>query len=221
MYTQQRHNPLQQSATRCNTPQCIRCKLARSSARVDRAYCNTVQHSATQCNSLQHTATRCNALQHTATHTCRKLAGSSARANRDGASIHHLCVLQCVAACCSVLQRVAVCCSVRSEPIAIEPQSTTYVCCSESQCVAVCCSVLKYVAMCAIRANRDGGLINNPHLLQCVAACCSVLQCCSELQCVAMCCSVLQCAAVCCSVLQCVAVCCSVLLCVAVCYSVL
>jgi len=41
-------------------------------------------------------------------------------------------------------------------------------------------------------------------VLQCVAACCSVLQR------VAVCCSVLQCVAVCCSVLQCVAVCCSV-----------
>jgi len=38
--------------------------------------------------------------------------------------------------------------------------------------------------------------------LQCVAACCSVLQR------VAVCCSVLQCVAVCCSVLQCVAECC-------------
>ena len=50
--------------------------------------------------------------------------------------------------------------------------------------------------------------------LQCVAMCCSVLQCaaavcCSVLQCVAVCCNVLQCAAMCCSVLQqCVAVCC-------------
>ena len=55
-------------------------------------------------------------------------------------------------------------------------------------------------------------------VLQCVAVCCSVLQCgCNEtgcsslghglnsmyrLQCVAVCCSVLQCVAVCCSVLQ-------------------
>jgi len=54
-------------------------------------------------------------------------------------------------------------------------------------------------------------------VLQCVAVCCSVLQCVavecmyllSVLQCVAVCCSVLQCVAVCCSVLQCVAVCCS------------
>jgi len=60
--------------------------------------------------------------------------------------------------------------------------------------------------------------------VQCVAACCSVLQRVavrfSVLQCVAMHCSVLQCIGMCCSVLQCVAVCCSVLQCVAVCCSV-
>jgi len=49
-------------------------------------------------------------------------------------------------------------------------------------------------------------------VLQCVAVCCSVLQCLNSqvkeargpvvLQCVAVCCSVLQCVAVCCSVLQ-------------------
>jgi len=54
-------------------------------------------------------------------------------------------------------------------------------------------------------------------VLQCVAVWCSVVQCgavwCSVLQCVAVCCSVLQCVAACCSVLQCVAACCSVLQC--------
>jgi len=67
-------------------------------------------------------------------------------------------------------------------------------------------------------------------VLQCVAVCCSVLQCADSVfvslafsvslvhQRVAVCCSVLQCVAVCCSVLQCVAVCCSELQCVAVCY---
>ena len=45
----------------------------------------------------------------------------------------------------------------------------------------------------------------------CVAVCCSELQC--VLQGVAVCCSVLQCVAV-CELLQCVAVCCSVLQCV-------
>ena len=41
----------------------------------------------------------------------------------------HRCVLQCVAASCSVLQCVAVCSRV-------------------SQCAAACCSVLQYVAVC-------------------------------------------------------------------------
>ena len=71
------------------------------------------------------------------------------------------------------------------------------------------------------------------NVLQCVAVCCSALQCESHdialtvsahlsianvrvvcvLQCVAVCCSVLQCVAVCCSLLQCVAVRCSALQC--------
>jgi len=67
-------------------------------------------------------------------------------------------------------------------------------------------------------------------VLQCVAMCCSVLQCVAALPCsivggpretrdsqttwrilqwVGVCCSVLQCVAVCCSVLQCAAVCCN------------
>jgi len=59
-------------------------------------------------------------------------------------------------------------------------------------------------------------------MLQCVAVCCSVLQCVAlgalgkarvlSGRCVAV---VLQCVAVCCSVLQCVVVCCRVLQCVA------
>jgi len=61
-------------------------------------------------------------------------------------------------------------------------------------------------------------------MLQCVAVCCSVLQCVVYVcECTCRClfelsksniaehCSMLQCVAVCCSVLQCVAVCCSVL----------
>jgi len=64
--------------------------------------------------------------------------------------------------------------------------------------------------------------------LQCVAVCCSVLQCvavpcvavCGSVQCVAVCCSVFQCVAASCSALQYVAVCCRVLPCVALCGSV-
>jgi len=86
------------------------------------------------------------------------------------------------------------------------------------------------------------GLFAGGHVLQRVAACCSVLQCvavglswlktlilirclqvgvcCSVLQHVAACCSVWQRVAACSSVLQRVAVCCNVLQCVAVCFSV-
>ena len=59
-------------------------------------------------------------------------------------------------------------------------------------------------------------------VLPCVADCCTVIWCCSVLQCVAVCCSVLQCGAVRCSVVQCVAVAtieAEVLQCVAVCCS--
>ena len=59
-------------------------------------------------------------------------------------------------------------------------------------------------------------------VLQRVAACCRVLQCCCVLTVtrllMPLClhCSILHCVAVCCSVLQCVAVCCSVLQCVGI-----
>ena len=58
-------------------------------------------------------------------------------------------------------------------------------------------------------------------VLQCVAVCCSVLQCVAGYMtcytsCLVVCCSMLQCVAVCCSVLQCAAAYCSVLQCVAV-----
>jgi len=109
----------------------------------------------------------------------------------------------------------------------------------------VCCSVLQW---------QFGVFVLGTvplHTWQCVAVCCSVMQCVavplfwvlchftrgSMLQCVAVCCSVLQCLCCvycatshgvldcfhseCCSVLQCVAVCCSVLPCVAVCCSML
>jgi len=121
------------------------------------------------------------------------------------------CVLQRVAACCSVLQcaelswrmlrRVAVCCSVLQCAAACRSVvQRPAVCCSVLQCGPVWCSVLQ-------------------HVLECVAACCSVLQCVAVLlqqrdshdaqvlsrvaeKCVAVRCSVLQ--------LQCVAVCCKV-----------
>jgi len=60
-------------------------------------------------------------------------------------------------------------------------------------------------------------------VLQCVAVCCSVLQCAWKTFTVELMCRLLapsKCVAVCCSVLQCGAVWCSVLQCGAMCYSV-
>jgi len=60
-----------------------------------------------------------------------------------------MCMLQCVAVCCSVLQCVAVCCRVTDAQVLfrihmchVSLNSTyIYVCCSALQCVAVCCNV--------------------------------------------------------------------------------
>ena len=98
---------------------------------------------------------------------------------------------------------------------------------------------LSYRALCGLLKEKgqtptDKETMIGTLLLQCVAVCCSVLQCVTfcrafcdlwkengqtltyketmigvfiVLQCVVVCCSVLQCVAVCCSVLQCVVVC--------------
>jgi len=150
-----------------------------------------------------------------------------------------LCVLQCVAVCCSVLRCVAVCCSVllrvavccsvlQRVAVYCSVEQCGAVCCGMLWCVAAYCSVLQRVASwCSMLQRAADNLVHIRSV--CVAVRCSVLQrVCSLLQCVASCCSmlqtinwytsiscVLQCLAVCCSVLQCVAVCCSVLLCVA------
>ena len=95
------------------------------------------------------------------------------------------------------------------------------------QLIATHCNTLQHVATVVPLPRTRGPATVYCSVLQCVAVCCCVSQCCrpicilsvgycSMLQCVAVCCSVLQCVAVCCSVLQCVAVCCSVLQCVAV-----
>jgi len=112
-----------------------------------------------------------------------------------------VCVLQRVAACCSVLQCDAACCSVfhsvavRYERDVSVSSITWCACCSVMHSVAECCSVLQY------RIDVAGGV--HIHYMVCLR--------CGVLQRVAVRCSVLQCVAECCSVLQCVAVWCSVL----------
>jgi len=112
-----------------------------------------------------------------------------------------VCILQCVAVCCSVLQCVAVCCKsvvayCRVLPFSLlsAGSSFRFMCWSVLQCVAMFCSVL-----------------------QCVAVCCSVLPYCEvrRTPVVVVCCTLRACllqrVAACCSVLQCVEVCCSML----------
>ena len=78
-----------------------------------------------------------------------------------------MCVLQCIAVCCSLLQCIAVSCHI---------SSLTYqhvcvaVCCSVLQSVAVCCSVMSYQSI-------DVSTCVCCSLLQCIAVCGSALQC--------------------------------------------
>ena len=78
--------------------------------------------------------------------------------------------LQCVAVCCSVLQCVAVCCSVLSAL-------------SLLLCVAVCCMYHSLSALILGPVIVENAVCDSAVAvllqvgLQCVAACCSVLQC--------------------------------------------
>ena len=113
-----------------------------------------LQHTATHCNTLQRTShviyyirhthcSCCNTLQHTATH-CNTRHTSYTILGTHIARILG-CVLQRVAACCSVLQCVAVCCSVlQCVAVCCSVLQCASVCCSALQCVAVCCGVLQY-----------------------------------------------------------------------------
>ena len=74
-----------------------------------------------------------------------------------------VCVLQCVAVCCSVLQCVAM--SDKDQGVGRQVCNHSLFCCpAPGMRVAVCCSVLQCVAVCC-------------GVLQCVAVCCRVLQC--------------------------------------------
>jgi len=132
-----------------------------------------------------------------------------------------------VAVCCSELQRVAARCSRRPLPRYTQSQLGL-------QHTATHCNTQSRYGVGSIRSHRS---LHCKDVLQCVAVCCSVLQCVAVrsllregvLQCIAERCRVLQwapCTArVCCSVLQCVVVRCSWLhtprVCVAACCNVL
>jgi len=104
------------------------------------------------CNTLQHTATHCNTLQHQQTKVCpSRLAGANTplylrRAYYCTCS-PGLCVLQCVAVCCSVLQCDVLCCIV----LQLIRRAYYCTCCAGlcvMQCVAMCCNVLQYITVC-------------------------------------------------------------------------
>ena len=137
-----------------------------------------------------------------------------------------MCVLQCVAVCCSVLHCVAVFGSVLQRKLRL---ALVCVCVAVCQCVAVCRIVLQCVAAFSYLHGGDfdsqvtvGSGMCVLQCVVCVAACWlwyeCVLQCVSTRKvrlalvfvCDAVCCSVLQCDAGCCRVLQRGAASCSV-----------
>jgi len=75
-----------------------------------------------------------------------------------------VCLLLCLAVCCSVLQCVAVCCNVLQ---------CVALCCTVLHCVAACCSVLQCVALCC-RVLLRGAVWRS--VAQCGAVWCSVVQ---------------------------------------------
>jgi len=120
---------LQCVAVYCSVLQCVA------------VYCSVLPyHEDNEILVLHHTATHCNMLQHAATH-CN--THCSTRHLYDTATHRVLqCVLQRVAACCSMLQCVRICGTNCSTSCGM------HVCCSVLQCVAMCCSVLQCVAVC-------------------------------------------------------------------------
>jgi len=175
------------TATHCNILQhtATRCKTLHYAL-----HCNTLQHTATHCNTLQHTATHCNTLQHTATH-CNTLLHTAHTAT------HH---------------RAASLLNVRPEPSWKRSRHLQRAVCTKGQvlqCVAACYIVLRGVAF--VQLSSACWLRERLGVLQCIAACCSMLLhifgCCILaftcgvfatrrarcLQCVAACCILLQC----------------------------
>jgi len=124
-------------------------------------HCNTLL--SIHCNTLQHDATHCNTLQHTATR-CNTLQHAATRCNTLRHAAIHCNTLQHTATHCNTLQHTRYWVLYR---LSIRISSAKN---AQLVCVRV---ELQFVAVC------------HSELLQCVAACCSVLQC----QWVAVCCS--------------------------------
>jgi len=194
---------LQHTATHCNTLQKMRC-LSFDILQHTATHCNTLQHTATQVMSHKvsysshlfhhesYSVLQC-VLKCVAVYTAPQHKWNTKKCLSQVISLIssvavRCSVLQCVAGCCSVLQCVAVCCSVLQ---------CVAVCCSVLQCVAVCCSIMQCVALSTTLQHKIHQTVcllshlshNKSHddsretlfgvalMLQCVAVCCSVLQC--------------------------------------------
>ena len=148
---------------------------------------STLQHTATHCNTLQHTATHCNTyIRHSMTlHYSEWSKQGSQSASFARMTPTCVCVLQCVAVCCSVLQQcVAVCC------FACVNYTDMYL----SVLYADCSNTLQQTAIhCNTKMRHSALPVRMTSTCVCVAVCVCVLQY------VAVCCGVLQCVAVCCS----------------------
>jgi len=116
----------------------------------------TLQHNATQCNTPQHTArhtaTHCNALQHAATHCIGHVDVVSALQRTLQHTATHYNTLQHAATHCNALQHAATHCIGH---------------------VDVVTALLQRGADIEAKTCWSGYI----HMLQCVAVCCSVLQC--------------------------------------------
>jgi len=222
---------LQQHATHCNALQ-----------RPATFCCNTPQHTATPCKALQHATTRCNTLLQHAAIRSNAQQHSATRCNTPTTHTTALqaCVLQRVAAYLKSVT-ASVCADEAAHLFTKMSYGDKIMCCGVLQCVE--CVPWRHLGTreresfdYIILQTYDLGvyLRKQPsevyagtktfvpqHLarfrtcvLQCVAVCCSVLQCntvCNSTRCASgpVSYSVLQCVAVYCSVLQRVPICCS------------
>jgi len=130
--------------------------------------CNTLQHAATRCNTLQHAATHCTTLHHTAPtathcnapqHTCNTLLTPCNTLQHPATPCRH----------CNALQHTTMICNA--------PQHTaTHTHCNPLSQVtslgALYTSLLRLVA-----ATPEAVVAETRGVLQCVAVCCSELQC--------------------------------------------
>jgi len=159
----------------------------------------------------------------------------------DGAYLWYACVYVCALVCSSVQQHVAVwCATCQRQSMCVCVHWSVAVCSSVLQCgvplvngracvgALVCCSVEQRVAVwCATGQRQSVCVCVCIGVLQCAAACCSVVRHWSTAECVGVCIGVLQCAAACCSVVRhlstaervCVGGCIGVLQCAAACCS--